>query len=851
MRRSLRWLLPAGLLISLLVLAWWRNRSPAAPSDTGGPAMERPESRAGIPRPGSPPPPPVVPGRYRVEGIVLMPDGSGAPQATVTLSAGDVQRFEAETDGSFARDGLHALVYRVEARHGDLVGGPVWVRVTATVEPVVVRLRVAGTLEVEVTDEYGAPLPGARVEVGESQGGSDAQGHARVTGLAADTYSVRVSAERRAVVVQDVDVAAPGTTRVAVTLAPAVATAGVVVDEAGAPVASARVEARVVNDGTMWRPPVLATAVTSADGRWALAGLGAGTIVLAAAGLGRVSAPMHVTVSAQGTADIKLVLGSPRTLRGLVRSAGGAPADGALVRVLAKGELPGAAEPQQVLADASGRFEIDGLPPAEAVVVAVLDEASSAGLAVDLREQPLAEVELTLGDPMRIEGKVVDGDGTPVAEAQVVAVPVAPASPQEQVMRGPVADLTDGTGAFRLVGLGEGSYELRAAPPGASTSDSSFLRRAATVAKAGARDVEIRLPRDGRVVGRVTSADGGALAGIEVVLDDDGAIGGLDGDGRFAVDGVSPGSHSIEVRAAGMLPLVKAGLRVEAGQSLDLGTLVLSEGRTVRGTVRDEQGRPLGGARVVIADRVFASSIGNGVLDRLTAARVARTDARGEFAARGVAMGAQVLVASHVAAGVSPPYQVRAKDLDVRVDVVITPSGVLRGHVTSGGQGVAGATVLAATGGGGAQIATTRTSTSGAYRFDRLAAGVYSVTATTTGAGAITVAGTATVPAAGEVALDLHHVRGELTIDVLVPGASEGGAVVVARVEAQPDGTTRLGQVVIAESVDDTTYRAEGVHAGPAKICFVASDRTRTCSRHEILPSPPRQSFTLQLGGAP
>lgn len=789
-------------------------------------------------------------GPHRIEGIVLMPDGTGAAGAAITIAGAEMRRLDAESDGSFAVDGLLAVVYRVEARHENMIGGPVWVRGTSTVEPVVIRLRPSGGIDVHVSDEYGVAFSGALVDVpGAAPVTTDASGHAHVSGLSADTHAVRVSANARATVVREVDVGTGGMAHVAVTLVPVAPLAGTVVDDRGAPIAGARVTASPVGDMAMLVVHHLSSATTGADGSWKLNGIGPGTIVLVANDETRSSTPLHVTVPASGKHDVRLALDAARTLRGVVRGPDGRPASGSLVRVgtaLQSGGIDG--EHRQVMAGNDGTFTVSGLPAVEITLVASLDEAVSAPVTVDLNTRTDADVEVVLAAPLRIEGRVVGSDGAPVAEAQVSAEPASPGDEREALLRGPIADLTDGNGRFRLVGLRAGPYVLRAAPPGASPSDGSFHRRSAKSVDAGAVNVELVLPGDGRIVGRVVAQDGGPLARVEVLLDEDRVEGVTDGAGQFAVEFVAPGEHVVEVHADGRVAAIRPKVRVDAGATVDLGAISLGTGAIVRGTVSDHQGRRLGGARVVVADRIFASVAGSGVLDRVTHARSVQSNAWGEFVVRGVPSQARALTATHPTVGTSGPYRLRAGADEQVVDVVITPAGVLHGRVTSAGAAVAGATVVAMLG-GGAQVASTQTSSRGEYRFDQLSAGTYAVTAT--GINGILAAGSVAVSVGGEAQLDLARVRGDLSLDLHVPNAPEGGAVVVARIATDAAGKTSLGQVTIAEPVDASHFLARDVEPGAVKICFVGPDRKRTCRRHELPATPSRQSIEIALETTP
>jgi protocatechuate 3,4-dioxygenase beta subunit len=129
----------------------------------------------------------------------------------------------------------------------------------------------------------------------------------------------------------------------------------------------------------------------------------------------------------------------------------------------------------------------------------------------------------------------------------------------------------------------------------------------------------ILLARGTTVRGRVQSADGRPLAGAEVSLwpADLGVPEPWKGrsgvDGRFVVQEVPPGVHTVLVAGAGLLPAWREGVEVGRATAmdaashdptLDLGALVLSPGVEVQGRVVDASGQPVAGAEVSLEPRL-------------------------------------------------------------------------------------------------------------------------------------------------------------------------------------------------------------------------------------------------------
>jgi uncharacterized GH25 family protein len=75
-----------------------------------------------------------------------------------------------------------------------------------------------------------------------------------------------------------------------------------------------------------------------------------------------------------------------------------------------------------------------------------------------------------------------------------------------------------------------------------------------------------------------------------------------DPSGNFRVDGVNPGMVTITAKADGKAPSRKSGLKVVSDQVVDAGTLILEDGRALRGkVVASKDDAPIPGATVTVA----------------------------------------------------------------------------------------------------------------------------------------------------------------------------------------------------------------------------------------------------------
>ncbi|HEX3757548.1 MAG TPA: carboxypeptidase-like regulatory domain-containing protein, partial [Kofleriaceae bacterium] len=104
-------------------------------------------------------------GELRLEGQVVDADDHGVAGATVVITSNPPRSVQTEGDGSFGFDGLLARPYTLIARAAKGVAGPITARLTAKSEPIVLRLRPAAKLTVNVVGSDGKSISGATVEL--------------------------------------------------------------------------------------------------------------------------------------------------------------------------------------------------------------------------------------------------------------------------------------------------------------------------------------------------------------------------------------------------------------------------------------------------------------------------------------------------------------------------------------------------------------------------------------------------------------------------------------------------------------------------------------------------------------
>ncbi len=248
------------------------------------------------------------------------------------------------------------------------------------------------------------------------------------------------------------------------------------------------------------------------------------------------------------------------------------------------------------------------------------------------RDLPVGGGAVTIRVPpeRQVEGRLVDAAGEPVAGVTVQAFPRYDEERLPPASHDPHAEVRTSTqGAFRLRGLGDGTYELRAQVPG------RFVPPDPVVVAAGSEDVEIRLRQAARVTVRVVDADGQPCANCAVSLFRAGAddprgapvgpvgYGATDNQGNVSFVSLDPErAYRLLVTpgqaATGVLPRT-----IEAWTPKDT-EIELARGHAIAGVVVDEAGHPVPHAMVQVLTQppsgwqgYYAEADGSFRIDRL------------------------------------------------------------------------------------------------------------------------------------------------------------------------------------------------------------------------------------------
>jgi len=360
-----------------------------------------------------------------------------------------------------------------------------------------------------------------------------------------------------------------------------------------------------------------------------------------------------VSLAPGGSAHVEVVLHEGGGLEGRVVDTAGRGVAGVSVVIAA---LRGSME-RMTRTATDGTFAFAAVP--DGVVV-----TASAGDADDLRtvratsavpERGKASVTLTLPDARPpLEVHVRDDRGYPVDAAQVAAGSIDPAIPFRTTA------FTDAHGDATIPGARGVALRLEVTAPGHGS-------RAVQVS-AGDEKAEVLLDPAESLTGIVRTTRGGLpVKGAEVTLYTDVGVRRVetDVDGRFQLPDVARGSARLRVRAKGRVTSEQVLAIDEASsRTHDVGNVELDLEGIVEGTVVNERGDPVAGARVG-KDHVptYVPSTGRDTT-------FAISDARGRFQLGGLEEGMVSLEAYAPDVG-------RGRAQSLRVSAGRTTSGVV------------------------------------------------------------------------------------------------------------------------------------------------------------------------------
>jgi protocatechuate 3,4-dioxygenase beta subunit len=469
--------------------------------------------------------------------------------------------------------------------------------------------------------------------------------------------------------------------------------AGRVVDARGGPVVGATVTAWAGGGpGARDASPgsgVAQSATTKADGTFRIDAASPEANRL------RVEAPGLATQEREpvrgGALARPVTLALGRALRGTVTLADRrTPAAGALVRFEGLTERT-----RWVETRGDGTFLLDGAPREAGSVVA--DGGDHGRTSVVLPAGASEPLAITLAPTAALGGRVVDAaDGKPLAGIRMVA----------RTEGGAFVARSGADGRYSMRGLSPRSYRLAA-------EDERYVpwSRTVRVAPGQAEAQDAPLTRAATLAGRVVDEEGRPIEGARVrvsrggenvfraftrLFEGDRAV-RTGRDGSFRATRLAPGENQrLDVSHDDYEEQAVGGISLAAGAARSGITVVLRRGLSVRGVVKDEDGRPLPGVEVTLSSSRTVRSARGGIQMSFVgpASDVRReTGADGRFEFRGIKAGDYTISARRpgFSRATVDPVDVREARSAEPLQLVLKPgatiSGVLRDKV---GTGIAG-----------------------------------------------------------------------------------------------------------------------------------------------------------------
>lgn len=774
-------------------------------------------------------------GPLRLEGQVIDASEKPVAGAIVVLASNPPRQATSGEDGTFAFDSLVGRPYTLTARAPQGVAGPITARLTDKSEPVVLRLGPGARVTVDVVDaSTGKPLDGATVELRSADAirQTAKAGTTTFTSIPAGGYQLAAWAPGRAVTHEWLQVGV-GEEHETLRLEPGAAVKGRVIDTGGAPVSGARVTYHGASNWSQQADARFDGIETGKDGLFEFAALPAGSFRFAAthADMARAQSQLTTLDAKTEVRDIVITLGAGAVVRGIVVDAKKQPVPSARVRIGITARRQMIFEPpRQAYTDASGAFEIKGLPRRELTAVAMHETGASQSVDVDTTNGNVDSVTMTIDVTGSISGVVVDPAGNPLEGVQVSAGPNfrdqgAVTDFTQFRLRGFPQELTDSAGTFTLSGLAVGSYMINAS----RQADGGRGRRGAIegiVAQTGTSNLKIVLQPEGGVKGKVAFTDGSKPTSFTLQVGF--AQQSFPGTGEFELDALPPQKYELSVRGP-QFQTRAIEVTVEPAKVTDVGTITVVKGRILGGVVVAD-GQPVPNATVFAARQLFGNGSSNtanfGPMGQGT--KQATTDANGRFSLSGFNLGDLAIVGEHPDIGRSKAMRVPT-NMPGQGELVLELQkfGALKGVLRVAGNPTEGVFVSCQSTTTPGAIYAVASGPDGGYRYDKLAPDTYKVSATVgmPMMGMKFYSKEIAVPPGQEVSMDLTADPG--TVTLAVTAVAKSGKVGVANAFISSG-------VVVARTATDLGLKMAA--SGPTSSQWVIIRNGEPAKFNEVIP---------------
>jgi protocatechuate 3,4-dioxygenase beta subunit len=688
-------------------------------------------------------------------------------------------------------------------------------------------------------------------DAGRVEATTDAAGAYALEGLreGANQVAVRTSADARSGV---------GTVRVPevpvfdIRLAGEVTLRGRVLDAAtSAPLEGARVTASLW-DGSSGDASSLGRAVSAADGSWEVRGLQPGNfngiavrmegyLQFPHAGAKQDRTVQRIEAGTVREEEARLRKGA--AVAGKVVDAKGTPAAGARVVALSFALSRGVDTSAPAVVGADGSYRIENLDETATILqvqgegfsqpdfprdywTALQQGTAPESCSLRMPAEGEATKDLVVVRGASVSGTVTDREGKPVRGLTVTA-----SASKNSVGGGDGS--TDEAGAFRLEGVapGDGLVVSAWGPKGVHGTSEPF-----SLAEGGAAEgIRVTVAPGASLAGRVTRADGGALADCRLRL----AAGAFDpqnpwnwqwqerqakahavaADGSFRIEGLREGTYSLLAEAPGAASFRGEKIELAPGEAKEGVEVPLGAEAVLAGRVVLESGEPVAGARLAadeMARRQVMYGQGRGEV-------VAISGPGGEFRIGGRGEGSWVITAE---APGFPPESATVKSGTRDAVITLRAGGSITGFVVDESTGApvpdlpvsANPMVWTA---GGPQPKTATTGKDGSFAIRDLKAGEWNVVAGQSwGSQGEFVPKSVPNVRTGTADLRIAVGRGLAIEGTLVDEAGKPvqGVLGVQVLGTQADGTPDWPRQRWIQSEGDGTFRAPGLAPGTYSI---------------------------------
>ncbi|MBN1441659.1 MAG: carboxypeptidase regulatory-like domain-containing protein [Planctomycetes bacterium] len=538
--------------------------------------------------------------------------GGGSPrdQVYITFDDDSVQTDEA---GAFLFNTLKGDKYMLIVFHQDYQSVQ-RKDVQPTGDEIVIKLDRGGELEGIVLDaKTGQGIPGAAVAISDvanlsKETVTDENGEYYLSGLNLDSrhLMVRVKAPGYARDRRKPQISSGRRAREDFELKRTATVEGRVLLSDGSPLADCRVEVRQTDAGSQ---RVVGHATSDEEGNYLVTDVEPGTEMRVRIRRKAFLDSFSESFSAEPGERIRvndLVLQLGGEVQGTVTDMEGRPISGCMVTArrpqntdISPGDDP------TVQTDASGVYLIRGLEAGSIHLLfkatGYVDHVLEGIQVIEGQRNYKAENNVKLDQAGIIEGRIVSRDGSPVTGAEVLVQDFADGLRQHRT-------ISDPAGRFRI-----GTIESKETVNMEVRHD-EYREIAVEGVKVGTRDLHVILDPLGRLRGSVVDSDGNPVMSFTVhpQLQEGASPTNRPRpktfnttDGRFDYGGLADAAYDVHVRSPQYSAASVKGIRVEAGDVVDLGRIVLELGGIIEGRVVEKStGRAIAGASVRIVQGI-------------------------------------------------------------------------------------------------------------------------------------------------------------------------------------------------------------------------------------------------------